>query len=64
MPGVKKATVSKSDYHGNAIVSDEVKDPGNDSFVLKQVAAAKEFLNWPGMQEQLRKLAEKHKEKA
>jgi hypothetical protein len=62
MPGVKDITKGKANY--NAIVNDTAKDHGNDPFVLKQVAAAKEILNRPGMQEQLKKLAEKYEEKA
>lgn len=44
MPAIKKATVNKKSFYGNAIVSDEVKDHGNDPFVAKKVEEAKDFL--------------------
>jgi hypothetical protein len=56
MPAVKKIITEK----GNIIVSEKLKNHQNDPFVLKKVAAAKEVLNRPGMQEQLKKIAEKY----
>ena len=44
MPAVKKATVNEKGYYGNAIVSDKVKDHGNDPFVVKKLEEAKAFL--------------------
>ncbi len=61
MPAVKKIITEKS--NGNGIVSKKVKDHQNDPFILKQVAAAKEFLNRPGMQDQLKKLAKKYEKR-
>ena len=61
MPTIKKIATEKG--NGNGIVNEKVKDHQNDPFVLKQVAAAKEFLNRPGMQEQLKKLAKQYEEK-
>jgi|GEM_PF-1535720 len=60
MPAVKKVAEKGS---SNGVISEKVKDHQNDPFVLKQVAAAKEFLNRPGMQEQLKKLAKQYEEK-
>jgi hypothetical protein len=49
MPTVKKVTANKNGYHGNAIVSDKVKDHGNDPFVVKKVEEAKAFLRKNGL---------------
>ncbi|MFI5136506.1 MAG: hypothetical protein ACHQIM_01680 [Sphingobacteriales bacterium] len=60
MPAVKKISIEK----GSGILTETNKSHQNDPFVLKQVAAANEFLNRPGMQEQLKKLAKKYEEKS
>lgn len=44
MPVVKKTTVNKKGFYGNAIVSDKVQDHGNDPFIVKKVEEAKAFL--------------------
>jgi hypothetical protein len=49
MPAVKKATVNEKGYYGNAIVSDKVKDHGNDPFVVKKLEEAKAFLRKNGL---------------
>ena len=49
--------------YSKAVIIDNAESHANDPFVLKKVAAAKEFLNRPGMMEQLKKLAEKQEEK-
>jgi hypothetical protein len=60
MPAVKKIiTEQRSD-----VLTENVKDYQNDPFVLKKVARAKEVLSRPGMQEQLKKIAEKIQRKA
>lgn len=43
MPAVKKTTGNKKNIYGNAIVSDKVKDHGNDPFVVKKIEEAKLF---------------------
>ena len=59
MPAVKKIiTEQRSD-----VLTENVKDYQNDPFVLKKVARAKEVLNRPGMQEQLKKIDEKYNER-
>jgi hypothetical protein len=59
MPVVKNKPTEKPN-NVNGPVNDVVKNHQNDPFVLKKVATAKELLNRPGMQEQLKKLAEKY----
>jgi hypothetical protein len=49
MPAVKKAPVNEKGYYGNAIVSDKVKDHGNDPFVVKKLEEAKAFLRKNGL---------------
>jgi hypothetical protein len=49
MPAIKKASANENGYYGNAIVSDKVKDHGNDPFVVKKVEAAKAFLDKNGL---------------
>jgi len=49
MPAVKKATANEKGYYGNAIVSDKVKDHGNDPFVIKKLEEAKAFLRKNGL---------------
>lgn len=48
MPAVKK--VNEKGYYGSAaIVSDKVKDHGNDPFVVKKLEEAKAFLRKNGL---------------
>jgi len=44
MPAIKKMSVNEKHYHGNGIVSNKVKDHGNDPFIIKKVQDAKAFL--------------------
>jgi len=60
MPSVKKII---AEQRGD-VLTENVKDYQNDPFVLKKVARAKEVLNRPGMQEQLKKIDEKIQRKA
>jgi len=49
MPAIKKTTANGKDYYSSAIISDKVKDHGNDPFVLKKVEEAKAFLRKNGL---------------
>lgn len=50
MPAVKKETINeKSEYNGSAIVSDKVKDHGNDPFVVKKLQEATAFIRENGL---------------
>ncbi len=62
MPANKNKTPEKTNH--NSSMGECVKDRYDDPFVLKQVAAATEVLNRPGVQEQLKKIAKKYEEKA
>jgi hypothetical protein len=43
MPAVKKI-IKESDFYSNGVVSDKVKDRGNDPYFVKKTQEAKEFL--------------------
>ncbi|HEY9197313.1 MAG TPA: hypothetical protein VIM77_13645 [Mucilaginibacter sp.] len=43
MPAVKKV-IKDNNFSGNGVVSDKVKDRGNDPYFVKKAEKAKEFL--------------------
>lgn len=49
MPADKKVTEDKKNVYGIAIISDKVKDHGNDPFVVKKVEEAKSFFQKIGL---------------
>ena len=44
MPAVRKLISKNKGYNSRAVISDKVKDHGNDPFVVKKVEEAKAFL--------------------
>ncbi|MEX8546790.1 MAG: hypothetical protein V5804_04235 [Mucilaginibacter sp.] len=49
MQVVKKASADKKSVYGNAIISDKVKDHGDDPFVVKKAEEAKLFFQKNGL---------------